>query len=48
MEFTKVAMIHKGQDGAVWGGYLFRFDADGNEERQDPENGTLPKLIADG
>lgn len=29
MEFTKVAMIHKGQDGAVWGRFLFRFDADG-------------------
>jgi hypothetical protein len=32
MEFTKVAMIHKGQDGAVWGGVLFRFDADGNKK----------------
>ena len=29
MEFKKIAMIHKGQDGAVWGGFLFRFDADG-------------------
>ena len=29
MEFKRIGKIHKGQDGVVWGGFLFRFDADG-------------------
>lgn len=30
MKFTKIAKIKGGQDGAVYGGYLFRFDTAGN------------------
>lgn len=29
MEFKCIGKIHKGQDGVAWGGFLFRFDADG-------------------
>ena len=30
MKLTKIATIEGGQDGAIYGGYLFRFDTDGN------------------
>lgn len=30
MKLTKIAQIAKGQDGAFWGRYLFRFDTKGN------------------
>ena len=30
MKIAKIAKIKLGQDGAIWGGFLFRFDSDGS------------------
>ena len=30
MKIEKIAKIKYGQDGAIWGGFLFRFDSDGS------------------
>ena len=30
MKIEKIAKIKLGQDGAIWGGFLFRFDSDGS------------------
>lgn len=43
MHIQKIGMIHSGQDGAIWDGYLFRFDSDGTARvyklDQIPESG---------
>lgn len=40
---TKIGKINGGQDGAVFGKYLFRFDASGNGKVYLPENGEWKK-----
>ena len=46
MEFRKIGRIHTGQDGAVWGDLLFRFDANGKcyvyDRTLDPHGADWP------